>query len=91
MDSQVCLHQATKGRTGSARMSYHLKQGSAVLLACGMRDVNGYTRSAKNPADAASRDYRRWKLNSKLKSKPSASLRHQPHAESGSLRRRGPP
>ena len=42
VDSQVCLDQASKGRTGSVRMSYHLRRSSAVLLSCGLRGINDY-------------------------------------------------
>ena len=60
LDSQVNLSQAAKGRTSSKRMSHVLRQTSAVLLVTGMRDVVGFTRSDKNPADRASRDLRGW-------------------------------
>ena len=60
MDSQVNLNVASKGRSGSRRMSHVLRKSSGVLLACNLRDVNGYTSSKANPADKASRDKRRW-------------------------------
>ena len=61
LDSQVNLHQASKGRTSSLKMAHILKKSCAVLLGTGMRDINGYTRSDQNPADKASRDLARWK------------------------------
>ncbi len=61
LDSQVNLYQSAKGRTGSRKMMHILRKSSAHLLACGLRDINGYTRSDCNPADKASRDVKRWK------------------------------
>ncbi len=60
MDSQVNSNVASKGRSGSRRMSHAQRKSSGVLLACNLRDVNGYTSSKANPADKASRDKRRW-------------------------------
>ena len=60
LDSHVNLAQAAKGRTGSRRMAHVLRRTNATLLATGLRDVVGFTRSEKNPADRASRDVRRW-------------------------------
>ena len=60
LDSQVNLGQAKKGRTGSRAMAHVLSHTNATLLCTGMRDVNAFTRSERNPADKASRDRRRW-------------------------------
>jgi hypothetical protein len=60
LDSQVNLAQSAKGRTSSKRMAHVLRQTSAIMLATGMRDVVGFTRSEMNPADHASRDLRGW-------------------------------
>ncbi len=59
--TQVNLYQSAKGRTSSKMMMHILRKSSAHLLACGLRDINGYTRSDCNPADKASRDVKRWK------------------------------
>ena len=68
LDSQVNLAQSAKGRTSSRRMAHVLRQTSAVMLATGMRDVVGFTRSERNPADKASRDLRGWqRYRSRLK------------------------
>ena len=58
MNSQVNLAQSSKGRCGSLRMSHIHRQTAATLLAGDLRDVNGYVRSDRNPADRASRDRR---------------------------------
>ena len=60
LDSQVNLAGCSKGRTGSRRLQHILSNTNAVLLATGMRDISGYVRSKKNPADKASRDKRAW-------------------------------
>ena len=60
LDSQVNLAQSAKGRTSSKGMAHILRQTSSILMATGMRDVVGFTRSEKNPADKASRDMRGW-------------------------------
>ena len=62
LDSQVNLANCSKGRTGSVRLQHILMNSNAVLLATGMRDINGFVRSKKNPADRASRDKRAWHL-----------------------------
>ena len=61
LDSQVNLYQAARGRTGSLKMAHVLRKTCATLLATGLRDINGYTRSSANPADKASRDLAGWK------------------------------
>ncbi len=60
LDSQVDLYQAARGRTGSLKMAHVLRKTGATLLATGLRDINGYTRSGANPADKASRDVASW-------------------------------
>ena len=60
LDSQVNLSSASKGRTNSHRMRHVELRTNAVLLAGHLRDINGYTRSDKNPADAPSRDVKAW-------------------------------
>ena len=60
MDSQVNLSHAAKGRTSSVRMGHVEKQASSYLIATGMREINGYTRSDKNVADHPSRDRAAW-------------------------------
>jgi hypothetical protein len=89
MDSQVCLNQSAKGRTGSLRMGHGLRRASATLLACGLRDVQGYTRSAKNPADFASRNYKSWKALRPVT--PSVGCRRKLKREPGDSSRRRPP
>jgi hypothetical protein len=61
MDSQVNLSIAAKGRSGSFRLAHVNRHTCATLLASGLRDVNGYTGSERNPADAASRDRKAWR------------------------------
>ncbi len=90
MDSQVNLSVAAKGRSGSRRVSHVQRKSSAVLLACNLRDVNGYTGTKSNPADKASCDRRRWAryrraLALRRKSSSAASTR----AATSSGRRRG--
>ena len=60
LDSQANLSAAAKGRTGSSRMRHVQLRTSATLLAARLRDVNGYTRSDRNPADAPSRALAAW-------------------------------
>ena len=60
LDFQVNLAQSAKCRTSSKRMAHVFRQTSAIMLATGMRDVVGFTRSEMNPADHASRDLRGW-------------------------------
>ena len=60
LDSQANLSAAAKGRTGSSRMRHVQLRTSATLLAARLRDVNGYTRSDRNPADAPSRALDAW-------------------------------
>ena len=62
LDSQANLCGAAKGRTGSSRMRHVMLRTNAVLLAGRLRDVNGYTRSDRNPADAPSRDLKAWRV-----------------------------
>ena len=84
LDSQVNLAQSTKGRTSSLRMAHVLRQSSTFLLCCGLRDVNGFTRSEKNPADRASRDLRRWRAYGKARALRERAATH------GSRRSRAP-
>jgi hypothetical protein len=60
LDSQVNLGNARKGRTGSRALAHVLRNSSATLLAAGLRDINGFTRSEHNPADHGSRDRKAW-------------------------------
>ena len=55
LDSQLNLAGCSKGRTGNRRLQHILSDTNAVLLATGMRDISGYVRRKKNPADRASR------------------------------------
>jgi hypothetical protein len=76
-----------------------LRQTSAVLLASGMRDVVGFTRSETNPADKASRDLRGWqRYRNQLRqasrrwtaapgSQPSATIAALPSIGSGAVLR----
>jgi hypothetical protein len=60
LDSQVNLHVAAKGRSGSFKLMHVQRRSAATLLATGMREVDGFTRSDRNRADAASRDAKGW-------------------------------
>ena len=60
LDSQANLSAAAKSRTGSSRMRHVQLRTSATLLAARLRDVNGYTRSDRNPADAPSFALTAW-------------------------------
>ena len=60
MDSHANLCGAAKDRIGSSRMRHVMLRTNAVLVAGRLRDVNGYTRSDINPADAPSRDLKAW-------------------------------
>ena len=60
LDSQANLGATAKGRTGSHGMSRIQRRLASTLLATGLREVVGFTRSEKNPADRASRDKRGW-------------------------------
>ena len=70
LDSQVNLSQARKGRTGSRSMAHVLRHTNATLLATGLRDINAFTRSERNPADKASRDKRSWSRYRRSRSSP---------------------
>ena len=41
-------------------MTHVHRKSSAVLLAGGLREVSGYTRSDKNPVDKDSRNHEAW-------------------------------
>ena len=45
MDSQVNLAAASKGRSASRKLAHVLRRSAAVLLACGLRDVNAFVTS----------------------------------------------
>ena len=60
LDSQVNLAHAAKGRGSSHRMRHVELKTNAFILLGHLREVNGYTRSDKNPADFGSRDVRGW-------------------------------
>ena len=61
MDSQVNLAHAAKGRGASTRMRHVELQISAYQAAGHLREIGGYVRSDRNPADSGSRDTARWK------------------------------
>ena len=60
LDSQVNLSTAARGRTSSHGLRHIDLRSNAVLLASHMREICGYTRSDRNPADAPSRDLEEW-------------------------------
>ena len=88
LDSHVNLTHAAKGRGSSLRMRHVELKTNATLLASRMRDINGYTRSDRNPADAASRDKRRWASDRDLRKKAASALRQSKDA-TAPLRRPG--
>ncbi len=75
LDGHVNLAHAAKGRGSSLRMRHVELKTNATLLASHMRDINGYTRSDRNPADAASRDKRRWAYDRDQRRKAASALR----------------
>ena len=52
MDSQSKLCTAAKGCSSSTRMRHVMLKTNPVLLSGRPRDIIGYTRSDRNPADA---------------------------------------
>ena len=89
LDSHMNLAHAAKGPGSSLRMRHVELKTNATLLASRMRDINSYTRSARNPADAASRDKRRW-ANDRLERRKAASAHWQSKDATAPLRRPGP-
>ena len=68
MDSQANLAHAAKGRGASTRMRHVELQISAYQAAGHLREIGGYVRSDRNPADSGSRDTARWKRQRGLES-----------------------
>ena len=54
-DSYVCMSIIGKGRTGSEKMSWTLRQLNAILLAFGLQLIVAHVESTANPTDHASR------------------------------------
>ena len=90
LDSHVNLAHAAKGRGSSLRMRHVELKTNATLLASRMRDINGYTRSDRNPADAASRDKRRWADDRRQRRRAASAPRHPELAAPAPLRRLEP-
>ncbi len=90
LDSHVNLAHAAKGRGSSLRMRHVELKTNATLLASRMRDINGYTRSDRNPADAASRDKRRWAGDRRQRRRAASAPRHPTAAAPAPLRRPEP-
>ena len=85
VDSQTNLAQMAKGRTGSQQMAHVHRQSAAVSLAAGFREVEGYTRSDKNPADKGSRNYEEWRR-ARAAHRSSKAGAHKPRKAQGGLR-----
>ena len=90
LDSHVNLAHAAKGRGSSLRMRHVELKTNATLLASRMRDINGYTRSDRNPADAASRDKRRWADDRRQRRRAASAPRQPESAAPAPLRRPEP-
>ena len=61
MDSQVNLSAAARGRTSSLRLRRIQFRTSEFLLVAGNKDILGFERSDRNPADRPSRNCNEWK------------------------------
>ena len=85
LDSQTNLAQVAEGRTGSQQLTHVHRQSAAVTLAAGFREVEGYTRSDKNPADKGSRNYGEWRRAQRAH-KSSKAGAHEPQQAQGGLR-----
>ena len=81
MDSQANLSAASKGRTASDRLRHVNLRTNAVLLAGHLREVNGYTRSDRNPADHGSRDVHAWDAHRRQHACGPAPARDTPRQE----------
>ena len=92
LDSQVNLAAVSKGRSASHRLRHVQLKTNAVLLAAHLRDVEGYTRSFRNPADAGSRDIKGWERHRRARRQQQqqhpAPARASPQPSSASSRRR---
>ena len=92
LDSQVNLAAVSKGRSASHRLRHVQLKTNAVLLAAHLRDVEGYTRSDRNPADAGSRDIKGWERHRRARRQQQqqhpAPARASPQPSSASSRRR---
>ena len=55
-DSYVCMSIISKGRTGSQKLQWLLKQLSSILLAFNLLLIIGHVESTDNPTDEASRE-----------------------------------
>lgn len=61
VDSLVCLHSLSRGRTSSRKLRRTLLRTNALLLACHSSAVWTYVHTKQNPADAPSRRVRQRK------------------------------
>ena len=55
VDSLVCLHSLSRGRSSSRKLRRTLLRVNSLLLATGSSVVWSYVRTSLNPADAPSR------------------------------------
>ena len=78
VDSQVNLGHAARGRGGSHRMRHVELQISAHQVAAHLREISGYVRSDKNPADRGSRDVEAWRRRRGDDAAPGAQVRQGP-------------
>lgn len=61
VDSQVCLHALSRGRSSSKKLRRTLLRSNALLLATKTHVVWAYVHAEQNPADAPSRRLRKRK------------------------------
>lgn len=61
VDSLVCLHSLTRGRSSSRKLRRTLLRINSLLLATGAQVVWAYVHTGQNPADAPSRHPRKRK------------------------------
>ena len=61
VDSQVCLHALSRGRSSSKKLRRTLLRANALLLATKTHVVWAYVHTKQNPADAPSRRLRKRK------------------------------